>query len=100
MSQKKGNGKLTDKPKKTRISVNKDDLDVASLKQFDHVASGLGIPRGKLLSRALYLAARELSFPENHDHSIKSRQKFAESKGKTVDEDILLDTESWVRLFE
>ena len=94
----KGNEALTNKDKKTRISVNKDELDVASLEQFNFMAKAYQIPRGKFLSRGLYLAAREVGGEISTDYDMESKQKRLRAEGLVVDRDILLDTKSWLEL--
>ena len=88
---------MADRAKKTRISVNKDELDAITLEEFDFVAKAYQIPRGKLLSRALYLAAREIR-GEAVNYDINVGQDMAKRAGRTVDKDILLDTKSWLKL--
>ena len=87
---------MSNRSKKTRITVDKADLDVASLKLFNFAAKAYQIPRGKLLARAMYLAARELRGESTTDYDMKRAQLGAKAEEKTVDPDILLDTERWL----
>ena len=94
----KGLLRMANKKKKTSITVDSDDFEEQLRILFNNIAEAYEIPRGRFLSRALYLACQEILGDIEMKKSVDVMQKVAQRNAQGFKEEAVLDTKAWKQL--
>lgn len=89
------------KNRKSSITVESSDFEEQLRQSFNHIATAYDIPRGELLSRALYLVCEEFHREFHGANSmqviIESMKEFAQERGLTFKDELVQDTQGWIQ---
>jgi hypothetical protein len=81
--------------KKATVTVNNADFDELLRREFNGRARLYGLPRGMLLSRAMFLVCQELLGEIETQKMIGGLRRYAHKKELPFKEEVVVDTDCW-----